>query len=107
MAIPTETLNAQLVAYEVHTGVFKSHSARIAIVVRVKKGHVHFLHLSPDCRIELAASFVEKFLADYPVELYHYPVLRAVRKYASWVRRDHFEITDEARKVINAILSQG
>jgi len=106
MPIPPETLNAMLVAREVHTGVYKSRQARIAVVVRVKQGHVHYLRLAPNCTIELVQSFDEKFLQDFPVELFHYPVMRAVRRYASYVRKDGFPITEEARKVINAILSK-
>lgn len=108
MAIQPETLNAMLVAFDAHTGVFKSNSARIAVVVKVgKDGKVYYLHLSPDCRIVLEISpSRETFLRDYPIELYHYPVLRAVRKYASYVRKDGFPITDEARKVINAIIAR-
>lgn len=107
MAISNETLNGQLVAYEVHTGVFQSHARRVAIVVKVAKdGKVFYLHLTPDCKVVLEQSFREKFLADYPVELYHYPVARAIRKYVTYVRKDHFAVSDEARKVINAILSR-
>ena len=43
-------------------------------------------------------------LREHPLELYHYPIRRAVRKFAQWVRKDNLPITDEARKVINAIL---
>lgn len=107
MPIPAETLNALLVTQDIHTGVFLSHARRVAIVVKIdKEGRVFFLHLTGDCKVVLEQSFREKFKADFPVELYHYPVARALRKYVSYVRKDKFEVADDARKVINAILAR-
>jgi len=105
MPIPAETLNSQLIAREVHTGVYQTHKREIAIVVKVsKEGKVHYLALDNKCRIVLEATDRATFLRDHPLELYHYPTRRAVRKFAQWVRKDHLPITDDARKVINAIL---
>jgi len=104
MPIPAETLNSQLIAREVHTGVYQTHKREIAVVVRVKEGKVHYLALDAKCRIVLEATDAASFLRDHPLELYHYPIRRAVRKFARWVRVDHLPVTDEARKVINAIL---
>lgn len=106
MPMLPETLNAQLKAYEAHTGVYKSKNARPAVVVKAKGEMVYFLHLSPNCTIELASMSREMFLQQYPIELYHYPVLRVVRMYAKWVRHDGFPITEEARKVVNAIIAR-
>lgn len=105
VTIPAELLNNQLIAREVHTGVYQNKQRRVAIVVRVsKEGKVAYLTLTDTCRIEVQVSFAEKFLADFPLELYHYPVMRAVRRYAGYVRKEHIPISDEARKVINSIL---
>lgn len=107
MPIPRETLNGQLRAYDVHTGVYQSHARRTAIVVKVgREGQVYYVTLTENFKILLVQSFREKFLADFPIELYHYPVLRAVRSYARAVRTDHAYISDEARKVLNAILTR-
>lgn len=103
MAIAPEHLNARLVAREVHTGVYASNQHRTCVVVKVtKEGHVHYLHFE-NCLVQLQASFREKFLVDYPVEYYHYPAMRAIRKFKQYVL-EGFGCTDEARKVINAIL---
>lgn len=105
MPILAETLNSQLVARDVHTGVYQTRKREIAVVVRVsKQGKVHYLALDAKCRIVLEATDSAAFLHDHPLELYHYPIRRAVRKFAQWVRKDNVPITDEARKVINAIL---
>lgn len=105
--IQAELLNSMLVAREAHTGVFKNRQGRIAVVVKVsQKGTVHYLHLTPTCEIVLEALAADSFLREYNIELYHYPVMRAVRKYASYVRTDGFPVSDEARKVINAILTR-
>jgi hypothetical protein len=105
MSIPVEKLNAMLVANEVHTGCYLSHQRKAAVVVRVtKEGTVHFLRLDDKCSVVLEASFREKFLADYPIELYQYPALRAIRKFYGWVKKEGIGATPEARKVINAIL---
>jgi hypothetical protein len=107
MAIQPETLNALLRAYEVHTGVYKNYHSRTAIVVKVsKEGKVHYLHMAADAKIVLEARDAKSFLAEFYIELYHYPVLRAVRSYARAVRTYHFAVTEEARKVINAILTR-
>ncbi len=106
MSIPNELLNNQLKAFEVHTGVYQTHARRSTIVVKVDKtGRVFYLTLLDTYRIVLEHCSYEKFLAEHPLELYHYPVLRAVRRYASWVR-EGCPITEEARKVINAILTK-
>ena len=103
MAMLPETLNAMLVAREVHTGVYATHQRKTCVVVKVtKEGHVHYLHFD-NCTVQLTASFREKFLVDYPVELYHYPAMRAVRQFKKYVL-EGFSCSEEARKVINAIL---
>lgn len=104
MPIPDYVLNAQLVTTDVHTGVYQSRHRRTAVVVRVKGDMVSYLTLCADCRIELEHVSRTKFIADWPIELFHYPALRAIRKYASYVVKDNFRCTPEARKVINAIL---
>lgn len=105
MPIPAETLNAQLLAREVHTGVYQNYARRIAIVVKVsKEGRVHYLHLEGNSSIVLESATSADFIKEYFIELYHYPVRRAVRLYAGYVRKDNFAVSDDARKVINAIL---
>jgi hypothetical protein len=103
MAIAPEHLNALLVAREVHTGVFATKQRKTCVVVKVsKEGHVHYLHFD-SCTVQLTASFKEKFLVDYPVELYHYPAMRAIRQFKQYILQG-FACTDAARKVINAVL---
>lgn len=97
-----ESLNAQLAAREVRTGVYMTKQRNVCVVVRVKEGKVHLLHFA-NCTVQLEVSFREKFLVDYPIQLYQYPAMRAVRKFAKFVR-EGFACTPEARKVINAIL---
>jgi hypothetical protein len=101
--LPPEQLNAMLKAFEVQTGVYADHQRHMVIVVKVtKEGKVFFLHFK-DCLVQLEVSFKEKFLVDYPVQFYKYPALRAVRRFAQYVR-DGFKCTPEARKVINSII---
>ena len=107
MAIPAETLNAQLRASEVQTGVYLNKQRKSCVVVKVsKEGIVHFLTLTDSCTIELAAHGRDRFLQDWPIQLYHYPALRAIRSYARYVVKDGFRISEPARKVINAVLAR-
>jgi hypothetical protein len=102
MAIDKELLNQQLVATEVHTGVYQDRQRRVCVVVRVKEGHVHYLTFL-NCTVQLHSSFKEKFLTDYPVELYHYPAMRALRKFARYIH-EGFSATPEARTVLRSVL---
>lgn len=102
MAIDKELLNAQLVAFEVRTGVYQDHMRHIAIVVRVKEGIVSYLTLT-NCTVALNTSFKEKFLHDYPLQLYHYPAMRGLRLCAKYIH-EGFAATPEARTVIRAAL---
>lgn len=97
-----ETLNLQLRANEVKTGVYQSRDRRVCIVVKVKEGKVYMLTWH-DCTVQLEVSFREKFLVDYPLYLLNYPAMRAVRRFAN-AARGEFVCTPEARKVINSIL---
>jgi hypothetical protein len=104
-SIDRELLNNQLVAIApVHTGVYLSHQRRSAVVVRVKQGHVHYLTFL-DCQVQVHESFTEKFLRDYPLELYRYPALRALRQFVRYVRLG-FKITPEAKVLLRAILAK-
>lgn len=97
-----ESLNAQLRTFEVRTGVYLSKQRNVCVVVRVKENKVYLLHFA-NCTVQLEVSFREKFMVDYPIQLYQYPAIRAVRKFAQYVR-EGFACTPDARKVINSIL---
>ena len=103
MALNRELLNQQLVTSEVRTGVYQSADRRICIVVKAgKDGKVHYLH-NNDCLIQLATSWKEKFMRDYPLMLHNYPTRRAVRSFAKQVK-DGFKQTAEAKAVMDAVL---
>lgn len=102
MSIDRELLNNQLLATVVHTGVYKDSQSHTCVVVRVKDRHIHYMHFR-DCIVQLEESFTEKFLADYPVELYRYPALRALRKMAHYIEQG-FAVTPQAKTVLRSIL---
>lgn len=103
MSIDRELINNQLVATSpVHTGVYISVERRTCVVVRVKDGKINYMTFE-DSLVQLHESFPDKFLRDYPLELYRYPAMRALRKFARYIH-DGFKATPEARTVLRAIL---
>lgn len=99
MANP-ETLNDKLLVNgPVHTGVYLDHHRHTAIVVKVKEGMVHYLTFITG-QVTLEMRNAETFASEFFIQLYMYPVLRAVRKYATC----GLAITPEARVILRAIL---
>lgn len=106
MAIEREVLNEVQPAAEVQTGVYSSYDARNVVVVKVAKdGMAHYLSTT-DCTVKLECHGRERFLRDYPRRLPNYPAMRAIRKFADWVRSGSYTCEDPARKVLNAILAR-
>jgi hypothetical protein len=103
MAVNREILNNQLVAYApVHTGVYQDAYRHTCVVVRVREGKIHYMTFF-DCTVQLHESFTEKFLREWPLELYQYSALRALRKFAHYIEQG-FSATPEARTVLRSIL---